>query len=369
MWLNDLKIMLENLHYSEMEKLDGVVSLLRGQARIWWSNVTMRASRDQKGNHTVYEFECDFNKFSRFAAEFAPIERESCDWFVEGLCPRLKELLLALSLFSFQEVVNISKALEQAQNKRFFQICGKSILVLIDPGSNYSYVSSKLVKDMRIPLEPVRSEVIVTNPLGHSSRFEWTSDRQKSFEVLKKVLIEAPVLVVAYASIQLKPHEKNYSTHDLELAVVVFALKFWRHYIYDESCYIFIDHKSLKYLLTKMDLNLRQRIQMQLLKDYDAIIDYYPGKTNVVADALSRKTFAALRSLDTRIVLKENGALMDELMLKPLLLKHIKELRMRDDKCLPWFGQLEKGELKEFQVQREEPLLSASLRDYHWNKF
>ena len=75
--------------------------------------------------------------------------------------------------------------------------------------------------------------------------------------------------MVAYASKQLKPHEQNYPTHDLELATVVFALKFWRHYLYGEKCRIFTDHKSLKYLLTQKDLNLRQRWWLELFKDYD----------------------------------------------------------------------------------------------------
>ena len=103
--------------------------------------------------------------------------------------------------------------------------------------------------------------------------------------------------VVAYASRQLKPHEQNYPTHDLELAAVVFALKIWRYYLYGEKCRIYIDHKSLKYLLTQKELNLRQRRWLELFKDYDCIIDYHPGKANVVADALSRKTVVAMSLL------------------------------------------------------------------------
>ena len=92
----------------------------------------------------------------------------------------------------------------------------------------------------------------------------------------------------------MKSHEQNYPTHDLELAAVVFALKIWRHYLCGEKCRIFTDHKSLKYLLTQKDLNFRQRRWLELFKDYDYIIDYHPGKANVVADALSRKMICAL---------------------------------------------------------------------------
>ncbi|WMV09046.1 hypothetical protein MTR67_002431, partial [Solanum verrucosum] len=91
--------------------------------------------------------------------------------------------------------------------------------------------------------------------------------------------------VISYASRKLKPHELNYPTHDLELAAVVFALKIWRHYLYGEKCHIFTDHKSLKYLGTQKELNLRQRRWLELIKDYDCTIDYHPGKANVVADA------------------------------------------------------------------------------------
>jgi ribonuclease HI len=97
--------------------------------------------------------------------------------------------------------------------------------------------------------------------------------------------------VVAYASQQLWPHEKNYPTHDLELAAVVHALKIWRHYLIRNKCEIFTDHKSLKYIFTQPDLNLWQRKWLELIKDYDLEIHYHPGKANVVADALSRKAY------------------------------------------------------------------------------
>ena len=96
--------------------------------------------------------------------------------------------------------------------------------------------------------------------------------------------------MIDYASRQSKSHEKNYPTHDLELTVVVFVLKLWRHYLYGVHCEIFTYHRSLQYIFSQRDLNLRQRRWLELLKDYDVTILYHLGKANVVADALSSKT-------------------------------------------------------------------------------
>jgi hypothetical protein len=96
--------------------------------------------------------------------------------------------------------------------------------------------------------------------------------------------------VVACASRQLRKHEVNYPTHDLELAAVVHALNIWRHYLMGKRCELYIDHKSLKYIFTQSNLNLRQRRWLELIKDYDLGINYHPGKANVVADALSRRS-------------------------------------------------------------------------------
>ena len=95
--------------------------------------------------------------------------------------------------------------------------------------------------------------------------------------------------VIAYGSRQLKPHEANYPTHDLELAAVVYALKSWRHFLYGAKCELYTDHKSLKYFFTQKELNMRQKRWLELIKDYDLTISYTPGKANVVVDALSRK--------------------------------------------------------------------------------
>jgi hypothetical protein len=96
--------------------------------------------------------------------------------------------------------------------------------------------------------------------------------------------------VVAYTSRQLRKHEVHYPTLDLMLVVVVYALEIWRHYLIGKKCELYTDHKSLKYIFTQSNLNLRQRRWLELIKDYDLWINYHPGKANVVANALSRRS-------------------------------------------------------------------------------
>jgi len=158
----------------------------------------------------------------------------------------------------------------------------------------------------------------ITALLKNQTKFVWSSDCEQAFQTLKRVLTTAPVLaqpniekafdvycdaagigigcvlmqegrVIAYASRQLKPHKENYPTHDLELAAIVHALKIWRHYVLGNTCHLYIDHKSLKYIFTKAELNMSQRRWLELIKDYDLEVHYHPGKANFVADALSRK--------------------------------------------------------------------------------
>ena len=131
-----------------------------------------------------------------------------------------------------------------------------------------------------------------------ASILAFSSDREgfivysdASLKGLRCVLIQQGKVIV-YASKQLKNHEKNYPTHDLELAAIIFALKIWRHYLYGTKCEIYIYHNGLEYIFTKKDLNMRQRRWLELIKDYDCYILYYYGKVNVVANALSRKSWS-----------------------------------------------------------------------------
>ena len=175
-------------------------------------------------------------------------------------------------------------------------------------------------------------------------KFEWDDLCEKAFQELKRRLTLAPILivpkqgqrytmncdasrdglgcvlmqsgrVVAYSFRQLKNNEQNYPTHDLELAAIVFALKIWHHYLYGEQFEVFSDHKSLKYIITQQDLNMRQRRWMEYLEDYDFTLHYHPGKVNVMANALSQKSWGVLASFFSRAFpLYKNSS-------KPILIK------------------------------------------------
>ncbi|KAG8488519.1 hypothetical protein CXB51_016409 [Gossypium anomalum] len=226
----------------------------------------------------------------------------------------------------------------------------------------------------------------MTSLLQKNVKFEWTKKCQQSFEELKKLLTEAPVLVqpesgkefvvysdasrnglgcvlmqegkvVAYASRRLKSHERNYPTHDLELAAIVFALKIWRHYLYGEKCRVYTDHKSLKYLMSQKDLNLRQRRWLELLKDYELVIDYHPGKANVVADALSRKLLFALRAMNTRLKVSDDGSILAELRARPMFLQEICEAQKNDQDLQAKRKQCEADTGSDFRISSDDCLM------------
>ncbi|GJY40707.1 putative reverse transcriptase domain-containing protein [Tanacetum coccineum] len=188
----------------------------------------------------------------------------------------------------------------------FDQLQGSSVYSKIDLRSGYHQLR---VREEYIPK---------TSLLKKKVKFVWGDKQETAFQLLKQKLSSAPILalpegsedfiaycdaskkglgavlmqrekVISYASRQLKIHEKNYTTHDLELGAVVFALKIWRHYLYGTKCTVFTDHKSLQHILDQKELNMRQRRWLELLSDYDCDIRYHPRKANVVADALSRK--------------------------------------------------------------------------------
>jgi hypothetical protein len=183
----------------------------------------------------------------------------------------------------------------------------------------------------------------MTALLAKKVEFKWTPACQESFETLKRKLTTTPILilpdvhkpfsvycdalytglgcvlmqegrVVVYSSRQLEIHEKNYPTHDLELVAVVHALKTWRHYFYGQKCDIYMDYKSLKYIFTQSELNMKHRRWLELIKDYELKIHYHPGKANVVADALSRKS--QVNMMTTHPMLYELAKEFDSLSLE-----------------------------------------------------
>jgi hypothetical protein len=232
----------------------------------------------------------------------------------------------------------------------------------------------------------------ITELLAKGNTFEWTPRRETIFQELKKRLTMAPVLtmsnmekpfsiycdasgqglgcvlmqdghVVAYASRQLRKHKEKYPTHNLELAAVVHALKIWRHYIIGKRCDVYSDHKSLKYIFTQPDLNLMQQKWLELIKDYDLGINHHPGKTNVVANALSKRSHVNM--LATRESLPKFCEEFEKLNLGRV--SNTKVIVMEVDSTLEQDiqkGQFEGAKIQEIKEQiKEEKALGFSVNE------
>ncbi|KAL2226403.1 UNVERIFIED_CONTAM: Transposon Ty3-I Gag-Pol polyprotein, partial [Sesamum indicum] len=239
----------------------------------------------------------------------------------------------------------------------------------------------RFVNDFSIIAKPL------TNLLKKNAPFNWNDKCAQSFEELKKRLTSALILalpsgnggyvvftdasrqglgfvlmqhgrVIAYASRQLRPHEMNYPTHDLELAAIVHALKIWRHYLYGETFQIFTDHKSLKYIPTQKELNLRQIRWMELLKDYNCTIDYHPGKANIVADALSRETVDQLAAMDVHFSIG-GDILLATIQVKPSLKDKIKDAQAKDPYLQRMKAKRQKGKSDQFIIQEDGTLFNG----------
>ncbi|GKC99413.1 putative reverse transcriptase domain-containing protein, partial [Tanacetum coccineum] len=204
-------------------------------------------------------------------------------------------------------------------------------------------------------------------------KFEWGDKQEAAFQLLKKKLCSAPILalpegsedfiaycdaskkglgavlmqrekVISYASRQLKIHEKNYTTHDLELGAVVFALKIWRYYLYGTKYTVFTDHKSLQHILDQKELNMRQRRWLELLSDYNCEIRYHPGKANVVVDALNAQTKARkpenIKNEDVGGMLVENSKDLEKFRTEKLEPRADGTLCLNDRSWFPCYGDL-----------------------------
>ncbi|GJS15022.1 putative reverse transcriptase domain-containing protein [Tanacetum coccineum] len=206
-------------------------------------------------------------------------------------------------------------------------------------------------------------------------KFEWGDKQEAAFQLLKQKLCSAPILalpegsedfiaycdaskkglgavlmqrekVISYASRQLKIHEKNYTTHDLELGAVVFALKIWRHYLYGTKCTVFTDHKSLQHILDQKELNMRQRRWLELLSDYDCDIRYHPGKAISDADSFKagkntgRRKSENIKSEDVGGMLIENAKFPEAIREQKLEPRTDGTLCLNGRSWLPCYGDL-----------------------------
>jgi hypothetical protein len=233
----------------------------------------------------------------------------------------------------------------------------------------------------------VRNFSRIAGPLTKLTRkyepFIWTGDCAMAFSELKRRLTSAPVLtipdqeggfqilsdasgkglgcvlmqrgkVVAFASRQLRPHERNYATHDLELAAVIFSLKLWRHYLLGERVEIYTDHKSLKYIFTQKEINMRQRRWLELMADYDVELLYHPGRLNMVPDALSRRPTAMfltmrpelleeMRRMDLEVVLPGPVQQCLPMQIRLVLVDRIKKAQAGDEQLQKFRSQMEAG--------------------------
>nr|GFA14147.1 retrotransposon protein, putative, Ty3-gypsy subclass [Tanacetum cinerariifolium] len=207
----------------------------------------------------------------------------------------------------------------------------KFVIIFIDDILIYSKSKEEHEVHLKLILEFLKKEKLFGKFLKcefwlqeKNKKFEWGDEQENAFQTLKDMLCDALILalpegaddfvvysdalnqgfgcvlmqrnkVIAYASRQLKIHEKNYTTHDLDLGAVVFALKMLRHYLYGTKSVIYTDRKSLQHIFDQKELNMRQRRWIELFSDYDCEIRNHPGKANVVANALSRKERAKPR--------------------------------------------------------------------------
>ncbi|KAL0376285.1 UNVERIFIED_CONTAM: Transposon Tf2-11 polyprotein [Sesamum calycinum] len=222
------------------------------------------------------------------------------------------------------------------------------------------WLLQKICKDFSVVAKPL------TNLLKKNAPFNWNDKCAQSFEELKKRLTSAPILALPSGE------DMWYilMLHDRDLAIV-HALKIWRHYLYGETFQIFTDHKSLKYIPTQKELNLRQRRWIELLKDYDCTIDYHPGKANIVADALSRKTvdhlasmicynveyLTALRAMDVHFSVG-GDMLLATMQVKPSL-KDKRDAQEKDSHLQKMKTKVQEGKNNQFIIQDDGMLLNG----------
>nr|GEU38365.1 putative reverse transcriptase domain-containing protein [Tanacetum cinerariifolium] len=244
------------------------------------------------------------------------------------------------------------------------------------------------ILDFKVAIDLIKGFSKIAKPLTKLTKnvkFSWDEHEDEAFQLLNKKLCSTPILalpvssedfvvycdashqglgaalmqrekVIAYASCQLKTHEKNYTTHDLELGSVVFALRIWRHYLYGTNCTVYKDHKSLQHILDHKELNMRHCRWIKLLSDYDCKIRYHQGKANVVADALKRKE--RLKPLRIRYL----GMMIISSLPSQILEAQTEAAKEENVKNKNLYSMIE----KKFQKDQMEPYASKAEAGYHF---
>ncbi|GJY95261.1 putative reverse transcriptase domain-containing protein [Tanacetum coccineum] len=271
-------------------------------------------------------------------------------------------------------------------NHVFHEYLDKFVIVFIDnilvyskmKGEHEDYlrcVLGHIVSADGITMDPAKVDAItkwprpttITELMRKGGKFVWDEEREKSFEELKKRLVYAPVLTLPSSTggYQIYSDASKKGLGCVLMQHVIFALKIWRHYLYGETCDIFTDHKSLKYIFTQKELNMRLRLWLELLKDYDINIQYHPSKANVVADALSRKSgflvnlkiepeiLKDLELMEVELCIHGYDGYWASLKIEPNLILRIKEAQKEDSELWSIIQNLEEGKQTEFRVDND----------------
>ncbi|GJS09432.1 putative reverse transcriptase domain-containing protein [Tanacetum coccineum] len=269
------------------------------QLRVCEENIPKTAFRTRYGH---YEFQVMPFRFFNTTAVFMDLMNRVCKPYMDKFFIVFIEDILIYSKSKQEHEEHFKLILEVLKKEELYAKFSKCLA-----GYYRRFIEgfSKIAKSM-------------TKLTQKKVKFDWGDKQEAAFQLLKQKICSAPILalpegaedfivycdashkglgvvlmqnekVIAYASQQLKIHEKNYTTRDLELGAIVFSLNIWRHYLYGTKCIVFTDHKILQHILDQKELNMRQHRWLELLSDYDCEICYHPGKANIVADALSRK--------------------------------------------------------------------------------
>ncbi|GKA78753.1 putative nucleotidyltransferase, ribonuclease H [Tanacetum coccineum] len=291
------------------------------QLRIREEDIPITAFRTRYGH---YEFQVMPFGLTNAPAVFMDLMNRVCKPYLDKFVIVFIDDILIYSKNKEEHEKHLKIILELLKNEQLYAKFSKCDFWLESVQFLGHVINNKGVHVDPAKVEAIRNWSAPTTPKEKNKKYEWGTEEDEAFQTLKQKLCSAPILalpegtenfvvycdashkgygavlmqrekVIAYASRQLKKHEENYTTHDLELGAVVFALRLWRHYLYGTKCTVYTDHKSLQYILDQKELNMRQRRWIELLSDYDCEIRYHPGKANVVADALSRKDREPIR--------------------------------------------------------------------------